>query len=133
MSDFTTAFAKEYKGFMVAAGLDGQTVAKKLGRSTAYVSERVNGKRALDTEDVDALAMLVGGGWTGRTLMIELARRARAHELEELPENVGGSVHDQLPHFGKIDVAALRQSGVALAADERGGFEEEQEAKQELP
>lgn len=133
LSPFTLAFAKVYRGFMKESGITGRMIADKLGRNVGYVSERVSGKRALDTEDVDALAMLVGNGWTGRTLMIELARRARAHDLDELPENVGGSVHDQLPHFGKIDVSALRQSGVALAADERDGFEEEQEAKQELP
>lgn len=76
---------------MVSSDVTGQDLAKKLGRSVAYVSERINGKRALDTEDVDALALLAGGGWTGRTLMIELARRARAAEgdgQEGLPENV---------------------------------------------
>lgn len=73
---------KEYR-------ITGQALTDKLGRALGYVSERVNGKRALDTEDVDALAMLAGDGWTGRKLMIELARRARAAEGEEiLPENV---------------------------------------------
>lgn len=35
----------------------------------------MNGKRALDTDDVDALAKLTGT--TGKNLMIELARLAK--------------------------------------------------------
>lgn len=50
-------------------------IAKELGVTEAYVSERVNGKRALDTDDVDALAKLTGT--TGKNLMIELARLAK--------------------------------------------------------
>ncbi len=88
LSEFSIAFADAYRGFMKEHRVTGQMLTQKLGRALGYVSERVNGKRALDTEDVDALAMLAGEGWTGRTLMIELARRARAHELEDLPANV---------------------------------------------
>lgn len=76
MSAFARAFAAEYKGFMRAAGVTGAQLAAALGRNAGYVSERANGKRALDTNDVDALASLVAG-WTGRTLMRELARRTR--------------------------------------------------------
>ncbi|GAB2567196.1 hypothetical protein [Leucobacter ruminantium] len=48
-------------------------------------------------------------------------------------ENVGGKPEDEIPHIGAVDVEALRRSGVALAADERDGIEEEQEQSQELP
>lgn len=48
-------------------------------------------------------------------------------------ENVGGSAENGIPHVGAVDVDALRRSGVALAADERDGIEEEQERSQELP
>ncbi len=76
---------------MKESRVTGKQIAEKLDRNIGYVSERVNSKRPLDTEDVDALAMLAGDGWTGRTLMIELARRARLAEegpAEILPENV---------------------------------------------
>lgn len=76
MSSFAQAFAAEYKGFMSANGITNLQIAKKLGRNDGYVSERASGKRPLDTEDVDALAMLVDG-WTGKDLMLELARRTR--------------------------------------------------------
>lgn len=91
LTDFSLAFADAYRGFMREYRITGLELTEKLGRALGYVSERVNGKRALDTEDVDALAMLAGEGWTGRTLMIELARRARiATEAlqEDLPSNV---------------------------------------------
>lgn len=95
LSPFALAFAAEYRGFMKAAGVTGAQIAVKLGRNSGYVSERVNGKRALDTDDVDALAMLTPG-WTGRTLMLELARRSReTNRLATItPLNVTGSRDD---------------------------------------
>jgi hypothetical protein len=75
-SAFTRAFAAEYKAFMNTHGVKGAQIAESLGRGEGYVSERVNGKRPLDTDDVDALANFVDG-WSGIDLMIELARRAR--------------------------------------------------------
>lgn len=50
-------------------------LAEALGRTQPYVNDRVTGKRALDTDDVDALAKLTGT--TGKNLMIELARLAK--------------------------------------------------------
>lgn len=47
--------------------------------------------------------------------------------------NVRGVTEDEIPHIGNVDVDQLRKSGVALAADERDGAEEEQEQSQELP
>lgn len=76
IGDFSRVFAQEYKAFMVANDVKGFQIAAKLDRAIGYVSERVNGKRPLDTEDIDALAMLVPG-WSGRTLMLELARRTK--------------------------------------------------------
>lgn len=77
MSPFALAFAAEYKGFMRTHGVSGAQIAEALGRGEGYVSERVNGKRAIDTNDVDALASLVPQ-WDGLSLMIELSRRADA-------------------------------------------------------
>jgi len=74
---FGKAFAAEYKGFMKTHGVTNLQVAAVLGRNNGYVSERANGKRALDTDDIDALASLVPG-WSGPALLIELSRRAEA-------------------------------------------------------
>lgn len=87
MGDFSRVFAQEYKAFMVANDIKGFQIAKKLDRAIGYVSERVNGKRPLDTEDIDALAMLVPG-WSGKSLMLELARRARETMVVEQSSNV---------------------------------------------
>ena len=73
MSAFALAFATEYKKYMKAHKVRQRQIAEYLGFTEAYVSERVNGKRAIDTNDVDALAAL--SGTTGRSLMIELAPR----------------------------------------------------------
>lgn len=75
MSDFALAFAEEYKKYMKAHKVRQRAIADYLGLTEAYVSERVNGKRALDTNDIDALAVL--SDTTGRSLMIELARLTR--------------------------------------------------------
>lgn len=90
LSDFTLAFAREYKAFMVANGIKGYQIAEKLGRNESYVSVRANGKRALDTQDVDALAILAG--WSGESLMLELARRASAAGH---PGGAGADDHDR--------------------------------------
>lgn len=101
LSPFALAFAEEYLGFMKSKKVTGAQIAEKLGRNAGYVSERINGKRALDTEDIDALASLVGG-WSGTDLMIELARRARVAlqgpggEVIEGRFGVAPSVEDDL-------------------------------------
>jgi hypothetical protein len=128
LSSFSTAFADAYRGFMTEARVTGKQIAAKLDRNLGYVSERVNGKRALDTEDVDALAMLAGDGWTGRTLMIELARRARIATEgpgEVLPDNVtrlpqtGGALSaiDMLDDEGTVEYDGLKAAdrGESLA------------------
>ncbi|MBN9176073.1 MAG: hypothetical protein J0I43_01705 [Microbacterium sp.] len=101
MTDFALAFAAEYKGFMKAHSVSGAQIAAVLDRGEGYVSERVNGKRALDTNDVDALASLVPE-WDGLTLMLELSRRAESRRTPrgELIEgnfgsNVGAPVEDE--------------------------------------
>lgn len=76
ISEFAQAFAAEFKGFMKANSITNLQLAARLGRNDGYISERANGKRPLDADDVDALASLVQG-WTGRDLMIELSRRVR--------------------------------------------------------
>lgn len=98
LSDFTLAFAREYKAFMIANGIKGYQVAEKLGRNESYVSVRANGKRALDTQDVDALAILAG--WSGDALMLELARRASAagHPGGAGSDERGATVHDLAAH-----------------------------------
>lgn len=94
-SAFTRAFAAEYKAFMVSAGIRGADIASVLDRGEGYVSERVNGKRPLDTDDVDALASLVEG-WNGIDLMIELSRRARNRgNVIRAEFGVGDSIDDQ--------------------------------------
>lgn len=124
LSPFTLAFADAYRGFMKEHRITGSALTEKLGRALGYVSERINGKRALDTEDVDALAMLAGGGWTGKTLMIELARRAQA-EVEPVGELVEG-------RFRASDVPAS-QDDFGLAAYDDPDWQERQERDQEMP
>ena len=53
MSAFALAFATEYKKYMKAHKVRQRQIAEYLGFTEAYVSERVNGKRAIDTNDVD--------------------------------------------------------------------------------
>lgn len=81
LSAFTTAFAAEYRGWAAAHAITQDALADALGRNRSYVSERMSGKRALDTEDVDALAALTAT--TGKELMIELARRVRVSTTEQ--------------------------------------------------
>ncbi|WP_248144912.1 hypothetical protein [Microbacterium aoyamense] len=106
MSDFAVAFSAEFRGFMKANKVTGAELATRLGRNEGYVSERSNGKRAVDTNDVDALASLVSG-WSGKDLMYELARRTRA--ALETPNNVV-AVDFTVPASGENAMAAHRRS-----------------------
>lgn len=147
LTPFATAFAAEYKGFMRANGITNLQVAAKLQRNDGYVSERVNGKRALDTEDVDALAMLVPG-WTGKALMIELARRVQSAMLPsnvtQLPQrgaDVRGLVDDAftgaLPPEPQDDVVDAEGNSIpsareyALAASDDTDWQQRQEEENE--
>lgn len=104
---FTRAFAMEYKAFMNAHGVRGAHIAAALSRGEGYVSERVNGKRPLDTEDIDVLATLVDG-WTGADLTIELARKAGKRVQE--PATPGNVVK------GSFGVGAPREDVEEVAA-----------------
>ncbi|MFT4156527.1 MAG: hypothetical protein QM630_01140 [Microbacterium sp.] len=104
ISPFALAFAAEYKGFMKANGITNLQIAEHLGRNDGYVSERANGKRPLDTDDVDALAQLAG--WSPRELIIELARRARI----QAESNVTHA------DFGRPDVPSLKKDELPAVA-----------------
>ncbi|WP_162903632.1 hypothetical protein [Leucobacter sp. wl10] len=71
---FSLAFAEEYRSFMEENDVSGTRLAEQMGRGVGYVSERVNGKRPLNEDDVEALAALVDG-WNGVSLLLELLRR----------------------------------------------------------
>lgn len=90
ISAFAKAVAAEYAGFMRSNNITNLQVAEVLDRNDGYVSERKSGKRPLDLDDIDALASLVPG-WTGRTLAIELARRARVtgEDVEAVISDLG--------------------------------------------
>lgn len=77
---FTRAFAAEMRGFMSSQGLSQVRLAMQIGRSQAYISDRVTGKAAFDMDDVDGIARLMG--MTGAELLRRVAQR-----VEERPES----------------------------------------------
>ena len=133
LTPFASAFAAEYKGFMKANGITNLQIAGKLLRNDGYVSERVNGKRALDTEDVDALALLVPG-WTGKSLMMELARRVQEARLTAEADEISNisqfRVRSNVSGSGE---AELQQEEVALAASDDPTYERRAEEGEEYP
>lgn len=92
LSAFAIAFAAEYKAYMKAHGVKQYQLAEVLGRTQPYVNDRTTAKRAIDTDDIDALASLTGT--TGRSLMIELARLTK--ETLRQPVSETASVASQL-------------------------------------
>lgn len=77
---------------MKAHGVKQYQLAEVLGRTQPYVNDRTTAKRAIDTDDIDALASLTGT--TGRSLMIELARLTK--ETLRQPVSETASVASQL-------------------------------------
>lgn len=119
LSVFSTAFAAEYRGWAAAHDVTQDQIAATLDRNRSYVSERMSGKRALDTEDVDALASLTGQ--TGQQLIVELARRAQsriaASNIRQLPTTRTG----QRPPF---EVDELKGAAYDQSDGEVGDVEE---------
>lgn len=93
MSDFASSFAKEYKGWMSSHGVKQFDIAHELERTEAYVSERVSGKRPLDTLDVSALAELTH--IPPRDLMIELAQRTRSRLNRTVVEDTNSEATEE--------------------------------------
>ncbi|MCA0332282.1 MAG: helix-turn-helix domain-containing protein [Actinobacteria bacterium] len=98
---FTRAVAAEIRGLLRSRNLSQTEVAAALDRSQAYVSLRVTGKAAFDTDDVDVLAGLIG--LDGVEFLELIARRvsedARALGGDELSERRGRMrAGQELPH-----------------------------------
>ena len=76
VSAFSRAFAAHLRGVMAERNVNQQTVADLLGRSKGYVSEHTSGKRAVDSDLLDAVAEVAG--IESRDLFAEIARRMAA-------------------------------------------------------
>lgn len=73
LGEFSKAVSAEIKGLMATHGVTQSVFAKALGRNQGYVSERVNGLKAFDTDEIDTLAGLIGS--TGQDLITTVSRR----------------------------------------------------------
>lgn len=74
MSAFSRAVSAEIKGLLATHGVTQAQFAKALDRNQGYVSERVNGLKAFDINEIDALAKLIG--ITGQDLLMRVSGRA---------------------------------------------------------
>jgi transcriptional regulator with XRE-family HTH domain len=104
LTPFATAFSVEYKGWMLGHNVTQKQLADELQRTVPYVSERINAKRALDTLDVDALAVLTSV--TPRDLMIELAKRAK-QQIQPLADDEKLALSSQKARQNDMRLAAL--------------------------
>ena len=75
VGEFTRLFAAEVKGALKSANVNQLEVAEAMGRNQSYVSERISGKRAFTTDDLDVIAKLCGE--TPKAFITEMARRTR--------------------------------------------------------
>lgn len=77
--------AKEIRGIMGREEISQTTLAKKLDRSQAYISDRINYKAAFDLDDIEGLADLISED------PFDLLERitSRAREESERPQRPG--------------------------------------------
>ena len=122
LSPFAKAFAIEYKGWASGHNITLKQIADRLGRTLPYTSERANGKRALDTMDVDALAGLTG--ITGRDLMIELAKRTKETLRKKTDEKTARAetrVENTLKKIQRNDVSLAASTDPNKEKEMEGG------------
>lgn len=74
-SQFSRSFASHLGGVMSERGIKQQRIVDELGRGKAYVSNRFTGKRAVDTDMIDAVAHLAGV--EPADLIAEIAKRMK--------------------------------------------------------
>ena len=93
---------------MIAHGIKQYQLAEALGRTQPYVNDRTTAKRAIDTDDIDALASLTGT--TGRSLMIELARLTKEQLRQPVSEmaSVASQLEKVIGRKIEVEKAAYR-------------------------
>lgn len=104
---------------MVAHGIKQGDLSEALNRNAGYVSERVNGKRALDTDDVDALAALTK--ISGRDLMVELSTRARMLTVVRSVQDDADITEDEALALG----AVAKTDVIDVDGDDEGNTNDE--------
>lgn len=60
MGAYAKAVADAVKVAVEAAGISGSGLARRLGKAQSYVSLRLNGRKAWNTEEVDQIAAILG-------------------------------------------------------------------------
>ena len=101
LGEFSRAASAEIKGIMAAHGINQTRFAKAIERNQGYISERVNGIKAFNLDEIDALASLIGT--TGQDILMRISRR--------VTEN-NATVREP------ISLDSRRQDDYARAADE---------------
>lgn len=108
---FSIAFSAVLKGIMSENGISQVAVADALSRNQSYVSERVSGKRAFTTDEVDAVAQLMNT--TGRALLLLAAQRLQetkpARHLTALPPLDSDYLHNV--ELDRDELAASHDDG----------------------
>lgn len=98
---FTRAVAAEIRGYLAREGINQTEVSVHLSRSQGYVSERLNGIRPFDLDDIDKIAQLMG--YDGMAFLRQVALRAEealaAKPRDQLSERRGRMrAGQELPH-----------------------------------
>ncbi|MEV8338481.1 helix-turn-helix transcriptional regulator [Leucobacter sp. NPDC077196] len=95
---FSKAVSLEVKGLMARHGITQTAFAAALDRNQGYISERVNGIKAFDTDELDIFAGLIG--ITGQDLLTTVSRRIYE---DSLPANVtvGGFGQDRQDRYAR--------------------------------
>jgi transcriptional regulator with XRE-family HTH domain len=109
---FTAAVAREIREIMKINSLTQGVVAKLVNRDQSYISERVSGKRPFTTDEIDAIAELIG--IDGSTLLAEIACR--------LKNNTHGVHHEHdalIRQMSEASGKSVTTGDLAIAASQR--------------
>lgn len=127
------AVAEQIRRELGAQRISGRQLAEKIGKSPNYVNLRIRGEKALDLNDLDAIAAALG---LNVIVLLEAAERspqATPTVVRLTDHRTSGPRTDDRPKYSNVSASREDQSDYGLAALTEHEWQRIQEEEQELP
>lgn len=126
------AVAEQIRREMGAQRISGRQLAEKIGKSPNYVNLRIRGEKALDLNDLDAIAAALD---LNVIVLLEAAERSTqaTPTVVRLSDHRASPRTDDRPKYSNVRAPREDQAIYDLAALDEPDWQRNQEEEQELP